>query len=317
MLLTPTDATSIRSLKRSRSNTPQQRRSSSSPRRLNSAAVRRAMNQNTPAASPEVKTRADPANMTPVAVPSSLPQTGTTIPSNNAVSPLSLDDTLNEATSVRPPRRKRRGGSSEGNSSISEVSTDNHPMAIKRQQTERLPPILSEPSTETLPHMSFIPPEPIDDTVSLMIDPYNSENMAVTNRPLSTMRKSSVASVRTNSSTAFLSPNSAYYTHPRTPNPADRPTPVLRASSPPARSELSNHKLALEKVGHHHFSARKRTYTRSKYFGSSHKTIFSVLALFFPPAAVWFALGHWQGGVIGLNVLLTLCGWIPGVVHAI
>lgn len=39
-----------------------------------------------------------------------------------------------------------------------------------------------------------------------------------------------------------------------------------------------------------------------------------VLALFFPPVAVLIRFGF--GGKFLINILLTLIGWIPGVIHA-
>ncbi len=39
-----------------------------------------------------------------------------------------------------------------------------------------------------------------------------------------------------------------------------------------------------------------------------------ILALFFPPIAVVIRFG--VGGKFFLNILLTLIGWLPGVIHA-
>ena len=39
-----------------------------------------------------------------------------------------------------------------------------------------------------------------------------------------------------------------------------------------------------------------------------------ILALFFPPIAVVIRFGI--GGKFFLNILLTLIGWLPGVIHA-
>ena len=314
MLHTSTDASSIRSI-RSRSATPR-RRSSNSPRPPpNSAAIQRAMSQLTPTASQELKTRPDPPNVSPAAVPSSLPQPVANVPGDNPMSSSSLDDTFNDATSIRPSRRKRRDSSSDEISLISEVSVDNHPMAVKRQQTERLAPILSGSSVESFRPMTSISPVPTDDTVSVLTDPYNAESVEI---PASTSRKPSIASVRTNFSTqAFLSPNSAYGARSRKTNTFDRPTTTLKTDLPSTRSELLNHNLAVKELERHRSSPRERTYERSEYFGSSHKAILSILAFIFPPVAVCLALDGRHSGVIALNVLLTLCGWIPGVVHAI
>lgn len=40
-----------------------------------------------------------------------------------------------------------------------------------------------------------------------------------------------------------------------------------------------------------------------------------IIAIFLPPLAV--ALAHGIGKKFLINVLLTLLGWIPGVIHAI
>lgn len=39
-----------------------------------------------------------------------------------------------------------------------------------------------------------------------------------------------------------------------------------------------------------------------------------ILAIFFPPIAVLIRFGF--GGKFLLNIILTLVGWIPGVIHA-
>lgn len=46
----------------------------------------------------------------------------------------------------------------------------------------------------------------------------------------------------------------------------------------------------------------------------SSNTALKILALFFPPIAVLIKFG--LGGKFILNILLTLIGWIPGVIHA-
>ena len=40
-----------------------------------------------------------------------------------------------------------------------------------------------------------------------------------------------------------------------------------------------------------------------------------VIAILLPPVGVFLQVGF--GGAFGLNILLTLCGYIPGIVHAV
>lgn len=40
-----------------------------------------------------------------------------------------------------------------------------------------------------------------------------------------------------------------------------------------------------------------------------------VIAIIFPPLGVFLQVGF--GGAFWLNILLTLCGYIPGIVHAV
>ncbi|CAJ0573161.1 unnamed protein product, partial [Mesorhabditis spiculigera] len=42
----------------------------------------------------------------------------------------------------------------------------------------------------------------------------------------------------------------------------------------------------------------------------------SMFVLFFPPAAVYLGLGSYDVNVL-INAALTLCGWVPGVAHAL
>jgi uncharacterized membrane protein YqaE (UPF0057 family) len=39
-----------------------------------------------------------------------------------------------------------------------------------------------------------------------------------------------------------------------------------------------------------------------------------ILAIFFPPIAVLLRFG--LTGKFGINILLTMLGWLPGVIHA-
>ena len=41
----------------------------------------------------------------------------------------------------------------------------------------------------------------------------------------------------------------------------------------------------------------------------------SVIAILLPPVGVFLQVGF--GGAFWLNILLTLCGYIPGIVHAV
>ncbi|MCA1176363.1 YqaE/Pmp3 family membrane protein [Pantoea rodasii] len=40
-----------------------------------------------------------------------------------------------------------------------------------------------------------------------------------------------------------------------------------------------------------------------------------VIAILLPPVGVFLQVGF--GGAFWLNILLTLCGYIPGIVHAV
>lgn len=40
-----------------------------------------------------------------------------------------------------------------------------------------------------------------------------------------------------------------------------------------------------------------------------------VIAIILPPVGVFMQVGF--GGAFWLNILLTLCGYIPGIVHAV
>lgn len=40
-----------------------------------------------------------------------------------------------------------------------------------------------------------------------------------------------------------------------------------------------------------------------------------ILAILLPPVGVFFTVG--LGGAFWINILLTLCGYLPGMVHAV
>jgi uncharacterized membrane protein YqaE (UPF0057 family) len=50
-------------------------------------------------------------------------------------------------------------------------------------------------------------------------------------------------------------------------------------------------------------------------FGLLETVLMVILAIIFPPLPVLLETGC--GGTLLLNVVLTICGWLPGVVHAI
>lgn len=45
------------------------------------------------------------------------------------------------------------------------------------------------------------------------------------------------------------------------------------------------------------------------------QTLKVMLAILLPPVAVYFAAG--PTGKFWLNILLTICGWVPGMLHAV
>lgn len=48
--------------------------------------------------------------------------------------------------------------------------------------------------------------------------------------------------------------------------------------------------------------------------GFASDTVRTLLAIFLPPLGVFFQVG--LGAHFWLNILLTILGWIPGIVHA-
>jgi len=51
------------------------------------------------------------------------------------------------------------------------------------------------------------------------------------------------------------------------------------------------------------------------YQGVSMDLIRIIIAILLPPLGVFLQVGF--GGAFWLNILLTLCGYIPGIVHAV
>jgi len=54
-----------------------------------------------------------------------------------------------------------------------------------------------------------------------------------------------------------------------------------------------------------------------EYKMDSNKILFSIIALFIPPLAVFLKKGNKIDGEFWLNLLLTILGGIPGMLHAL
>ncbi|CAF2092602.1 unnamed protein product [Rotaria magnacalcarata] len=46
------------------------------------------------------------------------------------------------------------------------------------------------------------------------------------------------------------------------------------------------------------------------------KCLLFILAILLPPVAVWIARDKICSCMVCLNIILTLIGWIPGIIHA-
>ncbi|UJR27651.1 hypothetical protein I4U23_008932 [Adineta vaga] len=50
--------------------------------------------------------------------------------------------------------------------------------------------------------------------------------------------------------------------------------------------------------------------------GTCTKLLLIIISLFIPPLAVWIARDKICSGTVSVNILLTLLGLVPGIIHA-
>ena len=77
-------------------------------------------------------------------------------------------------------------------------------------------------------------------------------------------------------------------------------------------------KMALRQIPlNPHERPRSISYTAhtSRFFGADPWNIRIIIAILLPPLGVFLQVGF--GGAFWLNILLTLCGYFPGIIHAV